>query len=82
MGAKTYFCYGVPVTNTSLTYATMAFEHLEEPFRFIRLVQKRISEGTLHTRSPTSAFRSLPIELWDLVQQKVTDIELGAAERR
>ncbi|KWU45835.1 hypothetical protein RHOSPDRAFT_25080 [Rhodotorula sp. JG-1b] len=60
----------------------MAFEHLEGPFRFIRLVQKHIKEGTLQTHTPTSAVRSLPIELWDLVQHKVTDVELDAAQSR
>lgn len=82
MAAKTYFCYGISVTNESITYASMAFEHLEGPFRFIRLVQKHIKEGTLQTHSPTSANRLLPIELWDLVQQTITDLELDAAQRR
>ena len=76
---KTYFCYGVPVTNESITYATMASEHLDGPFRFIRLVQKRIREGSLRTSQP-SAIGALPNELWDLVRHKVTDLELRAAE--
>jgi hypothetical protein len=38
MASKTYFCYGMPVTNESITLATMAYEKLEGPFRFIRLV--------------------------------------------
>lgn len=81
MAAQTYFCYGIPVTNESLTYATMAYVKLEGPFRFIRLVQKRIREGSLQTSQP-SAVGALPIELWDLVRHKVTDVELCAAGRK
>lgn len=36
MAAKTYFGDGIPVTNESLTYATMEFQQLEGLFRFIR----------------------------------------------
>ncbi|TKA53175.1 hypothetical protein B0A53_04031 [Rhodotorula sp. CCFEE 5036] len=80
MTTKTYFCYGVSVTNESITYATMAYPNLDGPFRFIRLVQKRIREGTLQT-APTSAAGLIPVEIWDLVRHKVTDLELRAAER-
>ncbi|TKA53166.1 hypothetical protein B0A53_04022 [Rhodotorula sp. CCFEE 5036] len=78
---KTYLCYGIPVTNESLTYATLAYQRLEGPFRFTRLVQKRRREGTLQT-SPTSAVGSLPVELWDLVRYKLTDLELSATKRK
>lgn len=77
--AKTYLCYGIPVTNESLTYASMAYQRLDGPFRFIRLVQKRISEDTLQT-ARGSAVRSLPIELWDVIRYRLTDIELEIAE--
>lgn len=80
MAFQIYFCYGISVTNESLTYATMAYEQLDGPFRFIRLIQKRIREGSLQTSQP-SAVGTLPIEIWDLVRHKVTDIELCAAER-
>ena len=80
MASKTLFCYGIPVTNESLTFATMAYERLDGPFRFIRLVQKRIREGTLQT-AQTSAVALFPTEIWDLVRHKVTDLELDAAER-
>lgn len=66
--------------NESLTYATVAFEHLEGPFRFIRLVQKHVKESALQTATPDSAIRLPSIKLWDLVQHKVTDLELCAAE--
>ena len=79
MAAKTYFCYGIPVTNESITLATLAYEKLEGPIRFIRLVQRRIREGTLQT-AQNSAVGSMPIELWDLVRHKVTDVELRDAE--
>lgn len=78
---KTYLCYGIPVTNESLTYATLAYQRLEGPFRFVRLVQKRRREGTLQT-SPTSAVGSLPVELWDLVRYMLTDLYLSATERK
>lgn len=81
MAAKTYLCYGIPVTNESITLATMAYEQGDGPLRFIRLVQKRVREGTLRA-SPASAVGSLPIELWDLVRHEVIDLELCAAERK
>ena len=58
----------------------MAYPNWDGPFRFIRLVQKRLREGTLQT-APTSAAGLIPVEIWDLVRHKVTDLELRAAER-
>lgn len=81
MAAKTYFCYGIPVTNESITLATMAYEQVDGPFRFFRLVQRRVREGTFQT-SRTSAVGALPIELWDLVRQNIINVELCAAERK
>ncbi|KWU44662.1 hypothetical protein RHOSPDRAFT_33741 [Rhodotorula sp. JG-1b] len=81
MTTKTYLCYDIPVTNESLTYASMAYPELKGPFRFIRLVQWRTGEGTLQTEQ-SSTVGSIPIELWDLVRHKVTDVELDAAERK
>ncbi|GAA5884778.1 hypothetical protein JCM3774_003814 [Rhodotorula dairenensis] len=81
MAAKTFLCYGIPVTNESLTYATMAYADLQGPFRFIRLVQQRIRAGTLRTVQH-SVLALFPVELWDLVRHQVTDLELRAAERR
>ncbi|GAA5872857.1 hypothetical protein JCM3774_006348 [Rhodotorula dairenensis] len=81
MAAKTFLCYGIPVTNESLMYATMAYADLQGPFRFIRLVQQRIRAGTLQAAN-AAAVASMSAELWDLVRHQVTDLELGAAERR
>lgn len=80
MAFQIYFCYGISVINESLAYATMAYEQLGGPFRFIRLAQRRIAEGTLQTEQ-NSTVGSIPIELWNLVRHKLTDLELDAAER-
>ncbi|GAA5979746.1 hypothetical protein JCM10908_003029 [Rhodotorula pacifica] len=80
MAAQTYLCYGIAVTNESLTYATMAHEKLDGPLRFIQLVQNRIREGRLQAKY-RQAVAYLPIEIWDLVRHKVVDLELRIAER-
>ncbi|GAA5979772.1 hypothetical protein JCM10908_003039 [Rhodotorula pacifica] len=80
VAAQTYLCYGIPVTNESLTYASHAYDKLDGPFRFIQLVQKRIREGRLQAQG-NRAVTYLPAEIWDLVRHKIVDLELRKAER-
>ncbi|GAA5979774.1 hypothetical protein JCM10908_003040 [Rhodotorula pacifica] len=80
MAAQTYLCYGIAVTNESLTYATMAYENLDGPVRFIQLVQNRIRQGALHCAGGSIA-SMLPIEIWDEIRHRVVDAELAVAER-
>ncbi|GAA5979743.1 hypothetical protein JCM10908_003028 [Rhodotorula pacifica] len=81
MAAQTYLCYGIAVTNESLTYATMAYEKLDGPLRFIQLVQNRLRQGRLQARDRQTV-TYVPIEVWDLVRHKVVDLELRTAERK
>lgn len=73
-------CFGLAVANDSLTFATMAYEKLKGPFRFVELVQSRVRRGNLQAEQGRAVAR-LPNELWEMIRHKVTEIELEAAER-
>lgn len=78
MTQSTYLCYCIGVTHESLYYATKAYEPLQDPLRFIRLVQQRLARRTLSCQKG-DAFVRLPVEIWELIKHELVDLELERA---
>ncbi|GAA5829012.1 hypothetical protein JCM11251_004097 [Rhodosporidiobolus azoricus] len=77
--------YGQAVRTSSLLFAADAFPHLEPVFRFIDLVSLRLRRGRLEARAEGGedhlAVEKVPAEVWELVRDKVVDLELEEAEQ-
>ncbi|GAA5885035.1 hypothetical protein JCM6882_007204 [Rhodosporidiobolus microsporus] len=82
----TSLLYGQAVRTSSLLFAADASPRLEPVFRFVDLVDLRLRRGEMDARGEEEgeqlAVGRVPAEVWELVRDKVVDVELGRAEKQ
>ncbi|GAA6012664.1 hypothetical protein JCM10207_009074 [Rhodosporidiobolus poonsookiae] len=75
--ARTVLSYSISVTTESLIYAADAHPSLEPTLPFFDLVSLRIRQGRL--QSTSSAVKSVPVEVWELIKDELVQVELDVA---